>query len=193
VDGGATNNVTDGSTTGNSGNVTTTLDGKTNNTTFSSSSSCVNQTGNPGNVTTTKEDSNNYLHEPASYAYKRTSDRYCNTYPPVNSLGLEWTVNGTCQAYIDCPELYYDVKAEEEDYLEGDFVVILSDYLNDQVIGSISCPNAKLSSTSSTAAHTNGNEVLVPYAYEVETSLGNLPGIERQGWKNRFCWVWRLA
>ena len=55
--------------------------------------------------------------------------------------------------------------------MDGDVVVIPSDYFNDQVIGFISCPNARVSSTSSTVASTNDNEVLVPYAYEVETSL----------------------
>lgn len=102
----------------------------------------------------------------ASYAYECASDQYCNTNPPGNSFKKYWTFIGMCRRGVDCPSDAYD--ETNVSYVMGDQVVMTSGYLNGKVIGSISCYTVGM--RASGGIMSNNNTVLVPYAYEVETS-----------------------
>ena len=112
-----------------------------------------------------------------SYAYECVSN--CNTHDPGNSYDLGWTFVGTCRMDADCPDAY---DANDESYVTGDKVAVSSDYMNGKVIGSVSCPRGEESSDD---LMKKNSTVLVPYAYEVETSKVStadvfLPRLEEQ-------------
>jgi hypothetical protein len=82
---------------------------------------------------------------------------------------------------VDCPDAY---DATCESYVTGDKVAVSSDYMNGKVIGSVSCPRGG-GEESSDDLMTMNSTVLVPYAYEVETSRVStadvfLPRLEEQ-------------
>ena len=120
-----------------------------------------------------REDNVDGEEDQASYAYECASDQYCNTHPPGNSFDYNWTFVGMCRGDVDCPTDAYD--ETNESYVTGDQVAITSGYLNGKVIGSISCHTGGMGVSS--GIMTNNSTVLVPYAYEVETSQVSTAGI----------------
>ena len=138
----------------------------------------------------------------ASYTYKCTSNQnqYCNSHSPGNSLGLGWTLTGTCDyqdtfslgAMLLCPPTFDPTKAQSDGYVEGDAVMISSDELNGRVVGSVSCPSSSSATTNTSTKENGSNEaaredadIVVPFVYEVETSQVSsanifLPRLEEQ-------------
>ena len=115
----------------------------------------------------------------AYHKYECTSNRYCNTHNPGNNLDLGWIFIGTCRYDSNCPDEYNATNTNSSTYYKiGDEVSVSSDYLNNNIIGSISCPTIEHGSNNSTMldnsmsmqSQNNGTSIIVPYLYEVETS-----------------------
>jgi hypothetical protein len=109
----------------------------------------------------------------AYYTYECISNRYCNTHNPGNNLNLGWTFIGTCQYNNgNCPDAYNATTNSSTYYKIGDVVYVSSDYLNNNIIGSISCPtieHERNNSNSTMVDTSNSTSIIVPYLYEVET------------------------
>lgn len=115
----------------------------------------------------------------AYYKYECISDRSCNTYDPGNNLDLGWTFIGICQYNSNCPDAYNTSTNSSTYYSTGDVVSVSSDYLNNNIIGSISCPTTDHGSSNSTMvdsssmsmqSQNDSTSIIVPYLYEVETT-----------------------
>lgn len=112
------------------------------------------------------------------YTYECISDRYCNTHDPGNNLDLGWTFIGICQYNSNCPDAYNAITNSSTYYSTGDAVSVSCDYLNNNIIGSISCPTTDYGSSNSTTVDSSmsmqsqddSTSIIVPYLYEVETT-----------------------